>query len=69
LPQRGGQHGLHLAGQLAEFPATHLWVVKMKVCEELVISQVPEAGAVICHGVEMAGDVVVGHHVPVVALV
>jgi len=39
------------------------------MCEELGIGQVPEAGTVVSHDVEMARDVVVGHHVLVVELV
>ena len=37
--------------------------------EELGVIEVPEAGAVIGHGVQVAGDVVICHRIPVVALV
>jgi len=36
------------------------------MCEELGIIKVPEVGAVIGHGIQVAGDVVICHHVLVV---
>jgi len=41
LLQRGDQHGIHGAGELAESPASCLGVMRVEVGEKGIISQVP----------------------------
>ena len=52
-----------------EFPRDGLWISIIKMCEKLVVGQVPESGSLISHGVELTGEVVMEGNVAVVPLV
>ena len=60
---------MHLTAKVEELPRLLLWIARVEVGEQLGVRQVPQAGAVVSHGVGGARDVVVLCQVSVVALV
>lgn len=60
---------MHLLAEWEELPRLPLWVVRFKVGEQLSVSQMPQARAVVSHDVGRARDVVVLGQVSMVPLV
>jgi hypothetical protein len=60
---------MHLGPGLVGLPGTVLWIRSIEMGEKLLIGQMPETRSVVCHGIELAGEVAVHWDVSVVSLV